>query len=150
LANLFSSLKFLAAALLLTGSFTASRAEAPGVVQASTGRDASCEITGTVNYLKKVERSPYSDGTPTTMSVTETHISVTVTARRPHAKNAPASSKCHAAVEENERQVYKLCSSTVPRQGDRILGTEGGSPGSSAITRCLFDVVALPGTKRKG
>lgn len=142
MAKFYNSLKIIAAAGLLCAGLSSS--------QASTARDNSCEITGTVNYLKQVEKSPYADGTPTQMTIQETHISVNVLARRPHAKDAPKESHCNKSVEANERQIYKLCSSTKPQKGDRILGTEGGSTGSAAHTRCLFDVIALPGKKDKG
>lgn len=149
MAKFYTRFKFFAVAGLLCGVLNASHADTPLLLQASASRDNSCEITGTVNYLKLVEKSPYADGTPTQMMVSETHISVTVVARRPHAKDAPSDSHCNKSVEANERQVYKLCSSTRPEKGDRIMATEGGSPGSSNITRCLFDVIALPGKKEK-
>lgn len=139
MAKFWNSFKVLAAAGLLCAGLSSSQASSP--------RDTSCEITGTVNYLKQVDKSPYADGTPTQMTIRETHISVNVLARRPHAKDAPKESHCYKSVEANERQIYKLCSSTMPAKGDRILGTEGGSTGSASHTRCLFDVIALPGKK---
>ncbi len=150
MSKFYSSLRIFAVAGLLCGVLNASHADTPLLQQVSASRDNSCEITGTVNYLKLVEKSPYADGTPTQMTISETHISVTVVARRPHAKDAPTSSHCNKSVEANERQIYKLCSSTRPEKGDRIMATEGGSPGSTSAARCLFDVVALPGKKDKG
>lgn len=110
-----------------------------------------CEITGVVAKLENVERSPWSDGTPTTLSAFEVDIAVTVKDRKPHYKNAPANSVCHRAA-KGETRIYKLCSTTVPKAGDRIHATEGLQTGSRRSTGCLFDVVVIPpaeGEKKK-
>lgn len=106
--------------------------------------DMVCDITGTVMEMKYIERSPWTDGTPSTLSVFETHIQVSVHNRRPHHKTASPESPCHAALEKNEQRTYKLCSSKKPEKGDRITGTEGGSTGSARVVKCLFDLVVLP------
>lgn len=98
---------------------------------------------GIVAALHQVERSPWNDGTPSTMSVFETHILVSILNRRAHGKNAPESSPCNNAVKKDELARYKLCSSKKPRTGNHIRGTEGGSPGSSKMVRCLFDLEIL-------
>lgn len=102
-----------------------------------------CEITGVVSKLENVERSPWSDGTPTTLSAFEVDIIVTVKDRKPHYRNAPATSVCHKAA-KGEARIYKLCSTTVPKAGDRIHATEGLQTGSHRSTGCLFDVVVIP------
>lgn len=103
-----------------------------------------CDIMGTVTATKQIERSPWSDGTPSTLSIFETHIDVSIITRRPHRADAPADSPCLAALEKNEIRTYKLCSSTKPLKGSRITGTEGGATGSSQVARCLFDLRVVP------
>lgn len=105
-------------------------------------RDNTCEITGIVAAMKNVEKSPW-DNTPSTMAVTETHILVSIQGRQPRSKNAPQDSPCNAAFKKNEFVTYKLCSSTRPRIGSRIRGTEGGATGSLKAVRCLFDLAVL-------
>lgn len=106
-----------------------------------SGRDSNtCDITGTVTDTRLVERSPFGDNTPSTLSVFETHIQVSIHKRRPHRTDAPAESPCNKALEKNEMRTYKLCSNTKPQKGDRIRGTEGGATGSTKIMRCLFDI----------
>ena len=110
-----------------------------------------CEITGVVSKLENVERSPWSDGTPTTMSAFEVDVIVTVKDRKPHYRNAPADSICHRAA-KGEMRIYKLCSTTVPKAGDRIHATEGLQTGGRRSTGCLFDIVVIPpaeGDKKK-
>lgn len=102
--------------------------------------DNVCEITGTVTSMTSVERSPWTDNTPSTMSVFETHIEVSIINRRPHRLDAPADSPCLAALEKNEMRTYKLCSNVKPKKGDRITATEGGSTGATGVARCLFDL----------
>lgn len=122
---------------------------APPPVQAFTAEpvlsraDSTCDITGTVLELRAVERSPWTDGTPTTLAIYETHIQVSIHKRRPHRDSAPAESPCRKPLETNELRTYKLCSSSKPKRGDRITGTEGGSTGSTRVARCLFDLVVL-------
>ena len=139
-------LKLVLTVALLACSLTASTANSltPGTVL--TRADMVCDVTGIVTEMKSIERSPWTDGTPSTLSVFETHIKLSIHKREPHNKNASAESPCHAALEKNELRTYKLCSSQKPRTGWRIKGTEGGSPGSSRIVRCLFDleVVSRP------
>jgi len=107
--------------------------------------DSVCEITGTVMELKNVERSPWTDGTPSTLSVYETHISIAIANRKPHSKAAPAESPCNVALKKDEQLTYRVCSNTPVKKGDRVTATEGGSTGSARISRCLFDIVVLPG-----
>jgi hypothetical protein len=110
-----------------------------------------CEITGVVAKLENVERSPWSDGTPSTLSIFETDIWVTVNDRKPHYKNAPADSLCNRGA-KGEIAAYKLCSPTKVLKGDRIHATEGLHTGSTRSVGCLFDLVVLPppeGVKKK-
>lgn len=117
---------------------------APGQpAQTSKQHDTTCEITGIVAAVRKVERSPWGDGAPSTMSVFETHILVSILHRRPHDKEAPKTSPCNEAIKKNELARYKLCSSKRPQLGNRIRGTEGGSTGSANAVRCLFDLEIL-------
>lgn len=111
--------------------------------------DSTCDIMGTVVELRAVERSPWTDGTPTTLAIYETHIQVSIHKRRPHRETAPAESPCRKALETNELRTYKLCSSSKPKRGDRITGTEGGSTGSNRVARCLFDLVVLSSPDQK-
>ena len=110
-----------------------------------------CEITGVVAKLESVERSPWSDGTPSALSSVETDIWVTVNDRKPHYKNAPADSVCNRGA-KGEVAAYKLCSPTRVLKGDRIHATEGLRTGSARSVGCLFDLVVLPppeGVKKK-
>lgn len=102
-----------------------------------------CEITGVVAKLENVERSPWSDGTPSTLSIFETDIWVTVNDRKPHYKNAPSDSICNRGA-KGEIAAYKLCSPTKVTKGDRIHATEGLHTGSSRSVGCLFDLVVIP------
>lgn len=103
-----------------------------------------CDIVGTVDRLKLVQRSPWTDGTPSTMMKLETHISVRIDDRRPHDKDAAEGHSCHTQ-SKGEKRTYKLCSTTKVKSGDRIVGTEGTQTGSSKAIGCLFDLVVLPG-----
>jgi hypothetical protein len=102
-----------------------------------------CEITGTVSKTEAVERSPWSDGTPSTLSNYETDIWVRVTDRRPHYKTATSDSACNRAA-KGEILTYKLCSPVTVRNGDRIHAIEGLATGSRHQASCLFDLVVLP------
>jgi hypothetical protein len=102
-----------------------------------------CEITGVVQKLENVERSPWSDGTPSTLSIFETDIWVTVNDRKPHFKNAPKDSICNRGA-KGEMAAYKLCSPTKVNKGDHIRATEGLRTGSQRSAGCLFDLVVIP------
>lgn len=135
-------LKIILASLVLAMFLPAS--SAPGQTAKSVkAHDTTCEITGIVAGVRKVERSPWGDGAPSTMSVSETHILVSLLHRRPHDREAPESSPCNEALKKNELARYKLCSSKRPKPGNRIRGTEGGSTGMANAVRCLFDLEIL-------
>lgn len=102
-----------------------------------------CEITGIVAKIENVERSPWSDGTPSALSSFETDIWVTVNDRKPHFRNAPTDSICNRGA-KGEVAAYKLCSPTKVRKGDRIHATEGLHTGSAHAAGCLFDLVVVP------
>lgn len=105
--------------------------------------DDMCDIVGTVDRLKLVQRSPWTDGTPSTMMKLETHISVRIDDRKPHDTQASDTHSCHKET-KGEKRTYKLCSTTKVKSGDRIVGTEGTQTGSSKAIGCLFDLVVLP------
>ncbi len=110
--------------------------------------DSSCDIIGTVADMKKVVRSPFSDGTPSTIVIIEMHISVNVQNRRPHNASTATASSC-AVNPHNELVTYKLCSSAQPQEGDKIMATEAGSSGTTSAARCLFDLQIMPRTASK-
>lgn len=144
MGNLASKFKAILTATLLAGFLTASTANGLVPELLASRTDSVCDITGTVTEMKYIERSPWTDGTPSTLSIFETHLKVSVHNRRPHHTAATSASPCHAALEKNEMRTYKLCSSAKPKQGDRITGTEGGSPGNTRIVRCIFDLKIVP------
>ncbi len=111
--------------------------------------DSSCDIIGTVADMKKVVRSPFSDGTPSTIVIIEMHISVNVQNRRPHNTSSPAAGSACTVKPHNELVTYKLCSSAQPQEGDKIMATEAGSNGTSSAARCLFDLQIMPRTASK-
>lgn len=133
-------LLFAAMALAMLLPVSSATGQVTMLAQAS---DSTCQITGIVAGLRNVERSPWTDGTPSTMSVSETHILVSILNRRPHKREVAENSPCNEAVKKNEMARYKLCSSKRPKPGNRIRGTEGGSTGSSSAVRCLFDLEIL-------
>lgn len=133
-------LLFAAMALAMLLPVSSATGQITKLAQAS---DSTCQITGIVAGLRKVERSPWTDGTPSTMSVSETHILVSILNRRPHKRETAENSTCNETVKKNELARYKLCSSKRPKPGNRIRGTEGGSTGSSNTVRCLFDLEIL-------
>lgn len=102
-----------------------------------------CDVVGTIVRLNQVQRSPWTDGTPSTMMTVETHLSVHIDDRTPHDKDAAADDPCHKKI-AGEKRTYKLCSPTPVKQGDRIHGTEGTQTGSAYVVGCLFDLVVLP------
>lgn len=104
-----------------------------------------CDIVGIVEKTGIVTKSPWSDGTPSILSTDEMHISVLISDRTPHDKDAPAEDPCHKEV-KGEIRTYKLCSPTSPKPGDRIHGTEGTQTGSPDVFGCLFDLIILPET----
>lgn len=101
-----------------------------------------CEIIGTVDHLESVERSPWSDGAPSALSMIETDIWVTVNDRKPHSKNATAASLCNRGA-KGETLAYKLCSPTAVKKGDRIHAIEGLRTGSNKAVGCLFDLAVI-------
>ncbi len=103
-----------------------------------------CDITGIVSKMQVVNRSPWTDGTPTTQTTLETHIAVTIDGRKPHRNGAPAAHPCNQQMPQNAVMVYKLCSTTPVQEGDRIIGTEGLDTGSEKVVGCLLDLIVLP------
>ncbi len=102
-----------------------------------------CEIIGIVDHLESVERSPWSDGTPSTLSMFETDIWVSVKDRKPHAKNATSTSICNRGAKTEALATYKLCSPAIVKKGDRIKAIEGLRTGSNKAVGCLFDVAVI-------
>ncbi len=104
-------------------------------------RQVVCVITGKVTGMQAVEKTPWSDGTPSTITITEVHLSVATDSRKPQ-RAGVAAADC--PMPDNGGQVYKLCSPTQVKLGDRIVGTEGLATGSESALGCLFDVIVVP------
>lgn len=102
----------------------------------------ACEIVGHVGLVQAVQKSPWRDNTPSPLSVTEVQVVLLLEQRKP--RNAAAAGGCDLP-KKYAKAVYKLCSPTRVKKGDRIRATEGSyaiDPG--AATSCLFDVAVLP------
>lgn len=132
----FLSFLALAAVLLTVSASTAQSSE-------QFEEPRMCDIVGMVEKVSHVAKSPWSDGTPTTMTTTEVRISVFIADRKPHDKNAKADDPCHQEAKD-EKRTYKLCSPTPVKRGDRIHGTEGTHTGAAGVVGCLFDLIVLP------
>ncbi len=117
-------------------------AQARPVIAAEASTDAlpPCDITGVVSSVQLVERSPWADGTPSTLSTTQTEISVVVKSRAPHYTNSQAKDLCTAS--SAQKITYKLCSPTKVKQGDYIRATESSAT-KSGSSSCLFDLVVV-------
>lgn len=102
-----------------------------------------CEVTGTVAKMELVQRSPWTDSAPTTVTTQELLIWVLVEGRNPRNPVAPKTSPCYQAG-KNEVRTYKVCAPTQVRPGMKIHGTEGTETGSNLAVGCLFDIAILP------
>lgn len=100
-----------------------------------------CVVTGKVTGMQAIEKTPWADETPSTLTVTEVHMALKVDKRRPQ-RNTTAASDC--SLPDNGTGLYKLCSPTQVKLGDTIMGTEGLATGSESALGCLFDVVVIP------
>ena len=135
--------RVLIAAAVLSCCLPLSSAPADVISAASSRIENACDIIGTVAETKKVIRTPFKDGAPSTMMIIETHVSVNVENREAH-KKTPANAEACGARPKNEITTYKLCSAEKPMTGDKILATEGGATGTSDAARCLFDLQIMP------
>lgn len=97
-----------------------------------------CVISGTVQSVQTIERSPWNDDTPTTLTTTEIRIAVTLEGRSMQ-RGTPGSTDC-ALPADKAPVLYKLCSPTLVKKGDRIKGVEGLATGTDQSLGCLFDV----------
>ncbi len=97
-----------------------------------------CVISGTVQSLQTIEKSPWNDNTPSTLTTTEIRITVELDARTMQ-RGTPGSTDCSLPA-DNAPVVYKLCSPTPVSKGDRIKGVEGLATGTDQSLGCLFDV----------
>ena len=102
-----------------------------------------CEIVGAIAKMEIVQRSPWVDGTPSTMMIQELHAWVAIEHRAPRQADAPKNSPCRK-VGKAEVKTYKICSPAQVKPGDRILATEGTETGSALTIGCLFDIAILP------
>lgn len=98
-----------------------------------------CDVAGTVLRVRLIDKSPWGTEAPSQMNTTETQISISVEARRPHRKDAEANHPCNASAKGTMR-TYKLCSPIKVKQGDRIMATEGINTGNARTIGCLFDI----------
>lgn len=104
-----------------------------------------CVITGTVQSLQTIDKSPWDDGTPTTLTTTEVRIAVALKTRSMQ-RGTPGSTDCSLPTDASP-VLYKLCSPTQVRKGDHIKGVEGLATGTDQSLGCLFDVAVDTGDK---
>lgn len=97
-----------------------------------------CVVTGTVQSVQMIEKTPWDDGTPTTLTTTEIRIALALEARTMQ-RGTQGSSDCSLSADK-PAVLYKLCSPTMVKKGDRIRGVEGLATGSDQSLGCLFDV----------
>ena len=103
----------------------------------------NCDITGVVYNVETVAQSPWSDGVPSPLSTTETHVAVVVKSRSPHYKSTEEKPQATCTFTKEERATYKLCSPVQLIPGDSIAATEGQAPAQKGTITCLFDVGVL-------
>lgn len=149
--KLFSSILFSAAVLFALPVQAETEPAVPETLLARNNTAATkiefpvpvCDITGHIQKLENVDSSPWS-GTPSRLTTQEVRVHVNIDSRTPHdSKSKPADCAKAAAAEP---RLYKLCSNTKIKAGDRIQGTEGTLTGSAKVG-CLFDLVVLPPKK---
>ena len=104
-------------------------------------RQPVCAIIGRVNQVQSVEKAPWNDGTPSTLTVTEIRISLAIETRRPLRAGADDPED---TIPADGSDLYKLCSPRPVKAVDRILGVEGLATGTDSQLGCLFDVAVLP------
>ena len=129
----------MAVACLVAGMAAVARADHPEPLQIPE----TCDIRGLVANMETVQRSPWNDGAPSAFTVTEVHLSVVLEDRMPHDKGAKDTT-CRITDAKTRKLVYKLCSPTTVKPGDRIQATEGNYVLNSFGIGCLFDVAVLP------
>lgn len=97
-----------------------------------------CVISGIVQSVQVLEKSPWNDGTPTTLTATEIHIAVALQSRSMQ-RGTSGSGNCNLPLDQSP-VLYKLCSPTQIKKGDHIKGVEGMATGTNQSLGCLFDV----------
>lgn len=97
-----------------------------------------CVISGTVQSVQTIEKSPWNDDTPTTLTTTEIRIAVALEGRSMQ-RGTQGSTDCTLPADQSP-VLYKLCSPTLVKKGDRIKGVEGLATGTDQSLGCLFDV----------
>lgn len=118
--------------------------QAEAARQKKAKEDLACEIAGLITRVEQVSRSPWTDGTPSTMMTTETQIWVMIGTRTPHRKDIPADKTPCKKNAEKETRVYKLCSPTFVKRGQLIQGTEATDTGTNGqVVGCLFDIIPI-------
>lgn len=106
-----------------------------------------CVISGTVQAVQMLEKSPWNDDTPTTLTTTEIRIAVALDTRSMQ-RGTQGSTDCTLPADKTP-VLYKLCSPTQVKKGDRIKGVEGLATGTDQSLGCLFDV-AVDSSVAKG
>lgn len=110
-------------------------------VKADDYKQPVCVVTGEIKTMERVEVAPWANGAPTTLTVTEVRILLKPENRRPR-NDGVAAQDCPMPASGN--MIYKLCSPTTVKAGDRIIGTEGLATGADSVLGCLFDVAVIP------
>ena len=119
--------------------------EEPTSAPAVNYQQSVCVISGTVQAVQLLEKSPWDDGTPTTLTTTEIRIAVALDTRSMQ-RGTQGSTDCSLPADKSP-VLYKLCSPTTVKKGDRIKGVEGLATGTDQSLGCLFDVAVDGGTK---
>lgn len=117
---------------------TVATQEQPVNPQAKEYQKPACVVTGTVKAVTTVEKSPWDDGTPTTLTTTEIQVTLDLASRTVQRATQDAADCTMPA--ENTTVIYKLCSPTMVKAGNRVKGVEGLATGSDQSLGCLFDV----------
>lgn len=105
-----------------------------------------CVISGTVQAVQMLEKSPWDDGTPSTLTTTEIRIAVALD-NRSMQRGTQGSTDCTLPADKTP-VLYKLCSPTQLKKGDRIKGVEGLATGTDQSLGCLFDVAVDSGAAK--
>ena len=128
----------MAALLVFTGVALPAFATSPAVPLPTLPDE--CAVTGRVVKVEAVQKSPWNDGTPTTLTTTEIRLHIDIESRE-------GSKECTPYTDKTPR-IYKQCSPTRVAVGDRIKGTEGLATGNAQAVACLFDVALIEPPKK--
>lgn len=133
------SLRIFALLTLLCVPFAAFAAQ---VVAPTIAIQPECSVTGRVTKVEAVQKSPWNDGTPTTLTTTEIRLHLQI-------ENRQGGKGCEPYTGDQALRIYKLCSPTRVAVGDNVKGTEGLSTGTAGALGCLFDVALVNDTSKK-